>query len=77
MLSTNSLSFKWINIILSENIGSISCPFIQVRSTTVNIDIFARYIFSFITRRAVDAQKIDVSENYYHNGTNRINWHVR
>ena len=44
---------------------------------TVNVEIFARYIFSFISRKAVEARKFDVSENYYHNRTNRINWHVR
>ena len=44
---------------------------------TVNVDIFARYIFSLISRRALAARKFDVSENYHHNGTNRINWHVR
>ena len=43
---------------------------------TVNVDIFAQYIFSLISRRALDARKFDVSENYYHNGTNRINLYV-
>ena len=37
---------------------------------TVNIEIFAEYIFSRISRRAIDARKFDVSENYNHNGTN-------
>ena len=46
----------------------------MLNTTTVNVEIFARYIFS---RRALDARKFDASENYYHNGTNRINWHVR
>ena len=40
---------------------------------TVNVEIFAQYIFSRISRRALDARKFDVSENYYHNRTNRIN----
>ena len=44
---------------------------------TVNVEIFAQNIFSRISRRAVDARKFDVSENYYHNRTDRINWHVR
>ena len=30
---------------------------------TVNIEMFAQYIFSRISRRALDAQKYDVSEN--------------
>ena len=42
----------------------------------VNVEIFAQYIFSRISHRAVDARKFDVSENYYHNRTDRINWHV-
>ena len=44
---------------------------------TVNVEIFVRYIFSRISRRALGARKFDVSENYYHNRTNTINWHVR
>ena len=39
--------------------------------------ILAQYIFSRISRRALDARKFDVGENYYHNRTNRINWYVR
>ena len=44
---------------------------------TVNVEIFAQYLSSRISRRALDAQKFDVSENYYHNSTNRINLYVR
>ena len=44
---------------------------------TVNVEIFAQYIFSRISRRAVDERKFDVSVNYYHSRTDRINWHVR
>ena len=44
---------------------------------TVNVEIFAQYIISRISRTAVDARKFDVSENYYHNRTDRIKWHVR
>ena len=40
---------------------------------TVNVEIFVQYIFSRISRRLLDARKIDVSENYNHNRTNRIN----
>ena len=43
-------------------------------SNTVDVEIFAQYIFS---RRAIVAQKFDVSENYNHNRTIRINWWVR
>ena len=39
---------------------------------TVNVEIFAQYIFSRISRRAIGARKFDVSENYNHNRTNRI-----
>ena len=39
--------------------------------------MFAQYIFSRISRRALDARKLDVSKNDYHNRTNRINWYVR
>ena len=41
---------------------------------TVNVEM--RYMFSLDSRRAIDARKFDVSENYHHNGTKRINWHV-
>ena len=44
--------------------------------TTVNVEIFARYIFSHISRRALDARKFDVSENYNHNRTNRNKQHM-
>ena len=50
---------------------------LECRATTVNIDIFAQYIFSRISRMALDARKSDVSENYYHNRTGRINCYVR
>ena len=38
--------------------------------------MFVQYILSHISRRALDAQKFDVSENCYHNSTHRINWYV-
>ena len=44
---------------------------------TVNIEISAQYIFSRISCRALDSRKFDVSEKYYYNITNRINWYVR
>ena len=33
---------------------------------TVNVEIFAQYIFSRISRRALDARKYDVSEKMNH-----------
>ena len=47
------------------------------RTYTVNVEIFAQDIFSCILRRALDARKFDVSENYNHNRTNRNNQHMR
>ena len=44
---------------------------------TVNVEIFAQYIFSCISRMALDARKFDVSENYNHNRTNRNKQHMR
>ena len=41
---------------------------------TVNIEIFAQYIFSRISRRPKVAWKFDVSEKYYDNRSSRINW---
>ena len=34
----------------------------------MNVEIVAQYIFSRSSRRAVDARKFDVSDNYYHRG---------
>ena len=39
--------------------------------TTVNVDIFAQYIFSRISRRALDERKYDVSEKMNHYRSNR------
>ena len=36
----------------------------------------AVYIFAHFAR-ALDARKFDVSENYYHNRKNRMNWYVK
>ena len=38
--------------------------------------IFTLYIFSYISRRALNVRKFDVSKNYYHKRTNRVNWYV-
>ena len=43
----------------------------------VNVDNFAQDIFSHILRSALNAKKLDASENFYHNKTNIINWYVR
>ena len=45
--------------------------------TTVNVEIFAHYIFSRISRRALDGRKFDVCENYNYNRTNRNKQHMR
>ena len=47
------------------------------RKYTVNVEVFAQYIFLRISCRALYARKFDVSEDYYHNRTNRINSYVR
>ena len=36
---------------------------LHMNHLTVNVEIFAQYIFSRISRRAVDPRKFDVSEN--------------
>ena len=45
-------------------------------SNTVNVEIFAQYIISRISRRVLDAQRFGVSENYDYNRTNRTNCYV-
>ena len=37
---------------------------------TVNIDIFAKAIFSLISRSAIDERQYDVSEKIKYDGTN-------
>ena len=44
---------------------------------TVNIEIFVQFIFSRISRRALNMRKLDVSENYNCNRTNRNKQHMR
>ena len=44
---------------------------------TVNVEIFAQYIFSRISRMALCARKYDVSENLNHYASNRIKCYVR
>ena len=41
---------------------------------TVNVETFAQYIFSRISRRALDARKYDVSENINHYKLNGIKY---
>ena len=43
----------------------------------MNIEIFAQYIFSRISRSALDARKYDVSEKMKHYRSNRINYEIR
>ena len=40
------------------------------------LKIFAQYIFSRNSPRALDARKFDVNENYKHIRRNGINWYV-
>ena len=40
---------------------------------TVNVDIFAQYIFSRISRSVSGVRKYDVSEEMNHYSANRIN----
>ena len=39
---------------------------IEIQST-LNVEFFAQYIFSHISRRNLDARKFDVNDNYNHN----------
>ena len=50
---------------------------LQQRRSAVNVEIFAQYTFSRISRRALDARKFYASENSNHKRTNRIKWFVR
>ena len=44
---------------------------------TVNVEIFAQYIFSRISRRVLEAQKYDVSEKINHYRADRVNCPMR
>ena len=46
------------------------------QTDSVNVETFAWYIFSHISRRVFDAQKFDVSGNSYYDSTNRIKYYV-
>ena len=48
----------------------------KVYIDTVNVEICGQSIFLCILRRPIGAQKFDVTENYYHKRSNRINWYV-
>ena len=50
---------------------------IDLRLDTVNVDIFAQYIFSRISRRMLDARKYDVSEKINPYRANKINYYMR
>ena len=64
---------------MKEN-GSFLLPYATtyqpIKRGTVNVEIFAQYIFSCILRRALDVRKFDVSENYNHNRMNRSKQHM-
>ena len=45
--------------------------------STVNVEIFVQYIFSRISRSALDARKYDVCEKMKHYRSNRINYKMR
>ena len=45
--------------------------------TTGNVEMFAQYIFSRISRRVLYARKYNLSEKINHNKSNRINCYMR
>ena len=47
-----------------ELLGLVDLPLTPALSA-VNVDMFAQYIFSRISRRAIDARKFDVIENIF------------
>ena len=49
---------------------------LRIPYSTVNVDVFAQYIFSHISRRVLHGWKFDVSKNYNNNRINIINWYV-
>ena len=50
---------------------------LSFQSNTVNVEIFAQYIFSRISRSALNARKYDASEIMKHYRSNRINYEMR
>ena len=67
--------YTYIYIYIYIHIYVYMCVYVYmyIYVYTVNVETFAQYIFSLISRRAIDARKFDVSENR----TNRIKWYVR
>ena len=63
----------YVTVIIFPNINKLS---FDLRRFTVNVEIFASYIFSHISRRALESPSFDVSENVYDNSTQKINWYV-
>ena len=68
-------------IIPTEYVGNpityhIAYPDI-LRICTVNVEIFAQYLFSHISRMVSDARKYDVSENLNHYRLNGIRCKMR
>ena len=71
--ATNRHLISYIRSPKTEKVQTCPC----LRLNTVNVEIFAQYIFSRISRRALNARKLDVSENYNCNRTNRNKQHMR
>ena len=69
--STRKVSKCTPNVLTDKQCKDYNLINYEICNITVNVEIFAQYIFSRISRRAIDARKFDVSENYNHNRTNR------
>ena len=64
---TGLVTFHKLTIVFHEH---SSCFHYQLATFTVDVDIFAQYIFLCISHRVLDERIFDVSENYNHNTTN-------
>ena len=52
----------------------VQCFLSHIQPNTVNVEIFAKYIFSCISRMVSDTRKFDVSENLNHYKLNGIRY---
>ena len=59
---------------MSDLLGKSNLSLAWLEIYTVNVEIFAQYIFSRILRSALDARKYDVSEKMKRYRSNRINY---
>ena len=75
--SLRNLFYKAFPYGLFYNFYTLQIHFNTLYLHTVNVEIFAQYIFSRISCRDLDARKFGVSENYNHNTTNRNKLHMR